>query len=91
MFSLGYVPATLIVAGDVTTTANNILSNEMLFRLGIVGSLVTQLIHIWVVVYLYKLFKSVNQTQASFLVIFGLVGIPITMLSQLNQFTAEVS
>ena len=39
-FSLIYVPRTLIVPGNATATANNILAHEMLFRLGIVGDLV---------------------------------------------------
>ena len=84
-FSLKYVPATLIVAGDAITTANNILANELLFRMGIVGSLMTQVVQILVVLVLYKLFKSVNKNHASLMVIFALVGIPIAMLNTLNR------
>ena len=35
IFSLLYVPSKLIIQGDATTTANNILSNQFLFSLGI--------------------------------------------------------
>jgi Domain of unknown function (DUF4386) len=38
-FSLMYVPSTLIVSGDATATAKNILAHETLFRLGIVSEL----------------------------------------------------
>ena len=84
-FSVMYVPATLIVAGDAITTANNILANELLFRMGIVGSLITQVVQIFVVLLLYRLFKSVNKNHASFMVVFALIGIPIAMLNTLNR------
>jgi len=88
IFSIMYVPATLIVQGDATTTANNILDNELLFRMGIVGSLITQLIFILVVLVLFKLFKQVNENHASLMVIFALVSVPIAMLNTLNRVVA---
>ena len=88
IFSIMYVPATLIVQGDATTTANNILDNELLFRMGIVGSLITQLIFILVVLVLFKLFKQVNENHASLMVIFALVSVPIAMLNTLNRVAA---
>jgi Domain of unknown function (DUF4386) len=39
-FSLIYVPNKLIVRGDATATASNILAHETLFRLSILGDLV---------------------------------------------------
>jgi hypothetical protein len=88
LFGVMYVPSTLIVPGDATTTANNIMANELLFSMGIAGSLITQLIQIVVVLVLYKLFKSVNKNQASLMVVFALVGVPITMLNTLNRVAA---
>jgi hypothetical protein len=85
LFGVMYVPATIIVAGDAIATANNILANELLFRMGIVGSLTVQVIQIFVVLLLYKLFKSVNRSHASLMVVFALVGIPIAMLNTLNR------
>ena len=87
-FSLMYVPATLIVPGDATTTANNIMANELLFRMGIAGSLITQIIQILVVLVLYKLLKPVNKDHASLMVVFALVGVPISMLNTLNRVAA---
>ncbi len=85
-FSLMYVPATLIVAGDATTTANNIMANELLWRMGIAGSLIVQIIQIVIVLVLYKLLKPVNKNHALLMVIFILLGAPIAMLNELNRF-----
>ena len=88
LFSVMYVPATLIVPGDAATTANNIMDNDLLFRMGIVGSLITQLIFILVVLVLYKLFRPVNKDHTWLMVMFALVGVPIAMLNTLNRVAA---
>ena len=88
IFSLMYVPTKLIVFGDVVATAKNIMGNELLFRAGIVGSLITQLIFIFTVLFLYKLFKGVNKNQSILMVIFALVSVPIAMFNTLNKIAA---
>jgi len=88
LFGVMYVPTTLIVSGDAATTANNILANELLFNMGIVSSLLTQLIFIFVVLALYKLFKPVNKNHASLMVVLALVAVPIAMLNTLNRVAA---
>jgi hypothetical protein len=54
IFSLTYVPSILIVSSDPVITASNILANQVLFRMGIVGSLITQIIFIFGALFLYK-------------------------------------
>ena len=80
-----YVPTTLYVAGDVAATANNILANEPLFRLSIVSALVTQLVNLAVVLFLYGLFKSINKRVAQLMVLFIMLAMPIAMLNELNK------
>jgi hypothetical protein len=87
-FSIMYVPSALIVSGDATTTANKILARGLLFRLGIVGSLATQLIFIFVVLLLYKLFETVNKNQSLLMAIFALASVPIAMINSLNRIAA---
>lgn len=87
-FSLMYVPSTLIVAGDAAATASNIMANELLFRMGIGGSLITQLLQIFVVLALYQLFKSVNKNLSLLMVVFALVGVPISMSNTFNRVAA---
>jgi hypothetical protein len=86
-FGIEYVPSALIVPGDMATTARNILASESLFRLGIASTLLSHIVTdiFWVLV-LYQILKPVNQGMASLMVIFSLLGFPISMLNELNNF-----
>lgn len=87
-FSLIYVPGKLIVRGDATATASNILAHETLFRLGIVGDLLTQVIFILVAMALYRLLSGVNKAWASLMVALVLVSAAIGFLNELNNVAA---
>jgi hypothetical protein len=87
IFGIMYIPS-LIVPGDATATANNIVASESLFRLSIVSALILQTVNILVVLLFYKLLKVVNKNHAVLMVVFFLVSVPITMLNELNQFAA---
>jgi len=84
MFGMMYI-SSLIVPGDVAKTANNIMASESLYRLSILSALLVQVGHIFLVLLLYKLLKPVNKNCAVLMVIFMLVGVPITMLNELNR------
>ena len=86
VFGMLYIPATLFIPGDVALTISNILSNEFLFRLSIVSALLTQIVQIFVVLFLYKVLKPVNKNIAVLMVVFILVAVPIAMFNELNQF-----
>ena len=86
VFGMVYVPSMLIVPGDATATARNIMASELLFRLGIASTLLSQVIGIFWVLVLYQLLKPVNKNMASLMVIFNLLIVPIAMLNELNQF-----
>jgi hypothetical protein len=83
-----YVPSKLIVPGDATATANNILASEALFRIGIVSNFICQLAFIFLVLALYRLLKGVNQQHASLMVALVLVAVPIAFLNMLNPLAA---
>lgn len=91
MFSLLVVPSILIVKDDAIKTASNIASNELLFRAGIVSSLLTQLIFIVAAIFLYQLFKNVNNNQAKLMAVLAFISVPIAMLNELNNFAALLS
>jgi uncharacterized membrane protein YkvI len=64
VYSLIYVPSTLIVSGDATATADNIASSELLFRTGILSGLISNVIFVLLVLALCRLLKDINHKQA---------------------------
>lgn len=86
IFGLLYVPSMFVVPGDAAATANNVAASASIYRLSILTALLTQVINIFVVLALYQLLKPVNKNMASLMVIFILLGAPIAMLSEINQF-----
>jgi hypothetical protein len=87
IFSLN-VRDRLVVHGDPATTASNIVASEGLFRGGIAAWLVSQTIFIFLLLALYKLLKPVNRNVALPMVVLLLVGVPIALINELNQFAA---
>jgi len=87
-FTLIYVPRTLIVPGNATATANNILAHETFFRLGIVADLISTVIFIFLVLALYRLLSGVNKTHASLMVVLVLVSATIGLMNVLNSIAA---
>ena len=83
-----FVRGKLIVYGDAATTVNNIMANESLFRMGLVGHLLFLTFWLLLPLALYKLLKPVNNIQAVLMVLFGLVMVPIMFVSDVNQFAA---
>jgi len=84
-FALIYLPAKLIVRGDATVTANNVLAHETLFRAGIFGELFNGVGFILLVVVLHRLFRAVDQTQAALMVSLVLVSVAIGFVNVLNS------
>lgn len=83
------VPARLIVSGDATATVNRIRASEWLMRAGIASELFHQIIGIFLVLALYRLFKSVSERLAVQVVILGaLVSVPIMFVNVLNEIAA---
>ena len=71
-----YVPSQIIGLGDTVTTAKNILSNEFLFRTGIINDIISNALWVFLVLVLYRLFKQVNERQAKLMVALVIVQIP---------------
>ena len=89
-FSLIYVPTKLIVRGDATATASNILAHETLFRLSILGDLVGQVIFICLGIAVYRLLSNVNRSWALLMVGFVLVSAAVGFLNALNNIAALI-
>ena len=73
-----YVPAKLIVQGNAAATANNIAAHELLFRAGIVSSIIGSALWLFVPLAFYRLLKDVDQPLAVLMVILGaLMQVPL--------------
>ena len=68
---LVYIPAKLFVPGDAAATASNIVTHEMLFRLGIAVDLFASVVVIFLSLAFYDLLKKVDRKLAVLVVILG--------------------
>ncbi|HCA79250.1 MAG TPA: DUF4386 domain-containing protein [Bacteroidetes bacterium] len=88
LYSLFYVPSQINMRDDAVTVAQNILSNEFLFRISIMNNVVNSSIWVFLVLVLYRLFKSVNGRQAKLLVALVLVQIPAVIIVEVFNVTS---
>jgi len=84
-FGIIYVPGRLIVSGDATATAHNILASERLFRLGIASELICAVEFVYLFWILYRLLSGVSQTHASLMVLLGVGFVPIMVVNTLSK------
>ncbi len=76
----------LFVTGDMVATANNIIGNVFLLRIGFVSDLVMMIIYMFLPLVLYKLLCKVNQSLSILMIIFVMLGTSINMINLLNEF-----
>jgi hypothetical protein len=63
-FSIGYVPAQIVVAGDASSTAANLMGQLGLFRLGVLADSAVILLEIAITVILYQMFRATSPRLA---------------------------
>ena len=83
-----YVPSQIMALDDPATTAKNILSNEFLFRTGIIGDIISNTIFVFLALALYRLFKEVNGHQAKLMVALVIVQIPAVFIMEAFNITS---
>jgi len=77
-----------LVFGDASTTANNIMASEWLFRLGFVCDLLSAVFFLLAAWALYVLLKPVNKELALLFLLLNLGGVAVYSINLLNQFAA---
>ena len=90
VFNLIYVPSTLIVSGDATTTVVNILSSELLFRAGILSGLVSSVTFVFLVLALYRLLKDISHKLAILMVTLVVISVAIAFANTFNQIAVLI-
>jgi Domain of unknown function (DUF4386) len=82
-----YLRPRFVITGDAAATARNILADEQLYRAGILLDVVGQLLFIFAVLALYRLFQDVDRNQARLMV--ALIGTSIA--AQFAGFSFNVA
>ncbi len=82
-----FARTSLIVAGDVTITANNIMAKEILFRSGIFGYIIVIVLDVVVAWTLYVFLKPVNKSLSLLASWFRIVYAAIFGISLFNLVT----
>jgi hypothetical protein len=85
-FAIGYVPGLLIKAGDAATTAGNILTHELLYRMGLAAHVLILLTNVPLAIVFYRLFKVVSRDISLLLIFFTLVGTAVEAAGLINEF-----
>lgn len=88
VFGEMFVRGKLIVAGNATATANNIVASQLLWRMGIAGDLVMHVCDVPLMLILYILLKPVNKNLALLAVLFTLIQTAVLVAYKLNLFHA---
>lgn len=63
-FSIGYVPSQIVVAGDASSTAANLMGQLGLFRLGVLADSAVILLEIAITIILYQMFRTTSPRLA---------------------------
>lgn len=86
IFSLLYVPSELIIWDSALETQNNILANETLFKVGILGDIAMYMAFMFLSLALYRLLKQVNSSIAITMVILVLVSVTMSFTNLIPKF-----
>jgi len=89
-FAIGYVPGVIDVAGNPAATANNIITHEELYRVGLVAHIIILITNILLAVIFYEVFTVVNKKITLLVVFFSLTGTVIEAVNLLNQFASLI-
>jgi Domain of unknown function (DUF4386) len=90
MFAEVFVRGRLFVHGDAAATAHNIVTHELLYRLGFAAEVFLCACNVPLILLQYDLFKVVNKKIAVLMVLFDLVGTAIESVSLLAHFAPIV-
>ncbi len=86
---LVYVPHQLYVRGDAAATVDHIRASETLLRIGLSSEVLHEVLWVFVVLALYRLFKPVDEGRAREMLILGaLLSVPIVFVSVLGEIAA---
>jgi hypothetical protein len=86
IFAENFVRSALIVSGNATATAANIMAHESLWRIGFAADLIMVVCYVAVTLVLYVLLRPVNKNLALLAAFFGMMGNAILATDALGHF-----
>jgi hypothetical protein len=89
-FGEGYAPAQLIVAGNASATAHNVIASDLLFRLGFLGYLSEAVCDVALAFLLYVLLRPVHANLAFLAVLFRLMATATFAFGELFYFAPSL-
>lgn len=89
-FGEGYAPSQLIVAGNAATTAHNVITSDLLLRLGFVGYLGEAITDVALAFLLYVLLRPVQANLAFLAVMFRLMATATFAFAELFYFAPSL-
>jgi len=90
IFANGLGRSKIIVLGDATTTARNIMASALQFRIGFVVDLVSVLLFLLTAWALYVLLKPVNKNLALLFLLLNLGGVAVSCFSDLFLIASQL-
>lgn len=88
MFSLAYIPHTLINWKNGRETFVNLSQSAFLFRFGIYCSVICYVAFTFLVLTLFKLLKTVNRYHAITMAVLALLSVPFSLANLQHHYTA---
>lgn len=88
LFGEVFVRGSLVVSGDVATTADNILRSQLLWRIGIATDLVMHVLDVPLIVFFYLLLRPVSQPLALLATAFNVVQTCVLVINKLSLVAA---
>ncbi len=88
VYNIIYLSSKIIVKGDAATVANNILSNELLYRTGIISDFISNFFFLFLALVLYRLLKQVNEHRAKLMLALVIVQIPAAYFMEALNITS---
>lgn len=82
-FSLAYMPSQVFLKGDVQGTVRNLVAKESLFRWSILSEIISQVLFIFLVLQLARIFRLTDSRLTRHMVALVMVSVPIAILLEL--------
>src|SRR6185503_896445 len=87
-FGLGYMRSAVIVPDDAAATIANLHSSEFLYRLAMASTLLSQLLTVFFVSELFRMFQPVNRRLAMIMIVSFLLSAAFAAINTINYFSA---